>query len=713
MKYLTIYIIICLCLFHISCRQRKHIDRTPPLSDTVTSDTSSINAMNLFAYKLIKSNPDSALVYLNKSLMKASSINFNYGKGEALYFIGVAYFYKYHYDTALYLHKKAYEIFKEDNNRKGMAQTQYSMSYDYSLMQNMPKSLECMENAKYLLYEIQEYNKACASIDGLIFIHKQLHNNSVLDSLIKELVETAEKSGNKKIIAGSYITQGNHYADQAYMNLAIEAFYKALNIAEESGDSVEISNAMGSIAMANLYIREYQKSADYYLEQEAILKKLNDEYQLSIAYEGLGKTYNGLTDYKRGLEYHFKSLTLCKKINYQIAISNSLYNIGYTYSLIEDSTDLALSYINRALKIDSDFNNLNGLIKDYMLIGKIHSLRNNNNTAIKFLEKSLLMAKQFNNTDVLLEASGLLVRLYAKNKNFEKAYNNMLLNNELSDSLINGENLKRITQLEMQHAFDKKQNEIEIGHLQEKIVFETKLKRNKLAIIFSLLFGSFVIAFGTFMFYSYRKSRKADKEKEALLKEIHHRVKNNLMVISSLLNLQSGSITDDNTKSAVKESQSRVKSMALIHQLLYQSEMFSSIDFPKYLEQLMSSLHSTYSKPGKNIKYIIQADNIKLDIDTAIPLGLITNELATNAYKYAFSESTQGKIEIDFRRTNDHKYLLRISDDGKGLPKDFNLDNSNTLGLKLVKILTKQIKAKLSCELSEGTEFNIVFAANT
>jgi two-component system, sensor histidine kinase PdtaS len=152
--------------------------------------------------------------------------------------------------------------------------------------------------------------------------------------------------------------------------------------------------------------------------------------------------------------------------------------------------------------------------------------------------------------------------------------------------------------------------------------------------------------------------------------------------------------------------------MALIHQLLYQSEILTGIDFPKYLEQLMASLQSTYSKPGKNIQYSIKAENIQLDIDTAIPLGLITNELATNAYKYAFVDNTEGKIKIDFCRTDGYKYLLRISDNGKGLPQGFDLENSTTLGLKLVKILTKQIKAKLDFHAKNGTEFNVVFSEN-
>jgi two-component sensor histidine kinase len=178
------------------------------------------------------------------------------------------------------------------------------------------------------------------------------------------------------------------------------------------------------------------------------------------------------------------------------------------------------------------------------------------------------------------------------------------------------------------------------------------------------------------------------------------------------MNLQSGTLHDNYTRTAMKESQSRVKSMALIHELLYQSELFTSIDFSKYLEQLMSSLQSAYNKPGKDIRYFIQSENIRLDIDTALPLGLITNELATNAFKYAFTDIDSGSITVDFRKTKDHKYLLRIADNGKGLPQGFDLEKTATLGLKLVKILIKQIRAKLDYRINHGTEFEVVFAEN-
>jgi two-component sensor histidine kinase len=201
---------------------------------------------------------------------------------------------------------------------------------------------------------------------------------------------------------------------------------------------------------------------------------------------------------------------------------------------------------------------------------------------------------------------------------------------------------------------------------------------------------------------------KALKERELLLKEIHHRVKNNLQVVSSLMELQSGSIRDEGTKTAVKNGQSRVKSIALIHQLLYQSDMITNVDFSTYLQQLVKSIHNTFAQPGKKITYEINSDEINLDIDTAVPLGLMINELVTNAYKYAFTNKSEGNIKIDFKQIEDNCLKLAIKDNGIGFPDDFNIENTKTLGFKLINILSRQIKAKLNYETKNRAEFSLV-----
>jgi two-component sensor histidine kinase len=395
-------------------------------------------------------------------------------------------------------------------------------------------------------------------------------------------------------------------------------------------------------------------------------------------------------------------------IGYKPEISNSLRNIANCYYSMKDSLNIALEYLKESVALEKELRNYTGLANSMVLSGKIYHYSKDYRKAVTLLEEGLALAKEYNSPEVLTEASGALSDLYADLKVYEKAYANNKLFHELNDSVMNRENLKRITQLEMQYNFDKEQNETEFQHMQEKLEFESRLRRIRMAWIYSVFFGIVLIAFGIYIYRSYRKSQKANKEKEALLKEIHHRVKNNLQVVSSLLNLQSGTINDDSTRAAVKESQSRVKSMALIHQLLYQSELFTGIDFSKYLDQLMSNLDNMYARPGKDIQYSVVAENVEIDIDMAIPLGLITNELASNAYKYAFEGRDSGKIDIVFSKNKGGNLLFCISDNGNGFPEHYDPKTSNTLGLKLVRLLTKQLEGTLDVLMNNGTEFKLM-----
>jgi two-component sensor histidine kinase len=344
---------------------------------------------------------------------------------------------------------------------------------------------------------------------------------------------------------------------------------------------------------------------------------------------------------------------------------------------------------------------------DLVLKGKIYYRKQDYNAAIQMAESGLKIAEKYNLPAITMESTNLLGLVYADLGLYQKAYHFITQSNKLDDSLTAGENYRRIAQLEMQRAFDEKQKETELKHLQENLKMEAELERNKLVKNFFIIAGLLFILLGIYIYRNFLRSRRSEKEKEILLKEIHHRVKNNLQIISSLLNLQSGTLSDDLTKTAVIESRSRVKSMALIHQLLYQSEMFTNINFATYLEQLMSSLHSTYCKPGENIRYKISAEPIKLDIDTAIPMGLIINELATNAYKYAFQEKKEGNIEICLTKQPDHSILLSIADNGIGLPKKIDIQKTNSLGLRLVNLLVKQLKANINHECKNGTIIKI------
>ena len=199
------------------------------------------------------------------------------------------------------------------------------------------------------------------------------------------------------------------------------------------------------------------------------------------------------------------------------------------------------------------------------------------------------------------------------------------------------------------------------------------------------------------------------EEKEVLLKEIHHRVKNNLQVISSLLDLQASNISDQHTVSMFRDSQNRVNSMGLIHERLYQAEDLARIDFADYLKELTANLRYSYVRDGMEVQIDTVADSIYLDVDTSIPCGLIINELVSNSLKYAFPERKNGLIRIELNKLTDNQLELLVRDNGIGLPEGIDLRKTTSLGLKLVHTLTRQLRGKIDVEGQGGAEFKIRF----
>jgi len=260
-------------------------------------------------------------------------------------------------------------------------------------------------------------------------------------------------------------------------------------------------------------------------------------------------------------------------------------------------------------------------------------------------------------------------------------------------------------------------------HIQQPFTIEYRLRREdgEYRWVFDTgvprfnLNNSFTGYIGSCIDISDRKQAEAQiqnslQEKEVLLKEIHHRVKNNLHIISNLLDLQSDYIEDEKVLDLFADSQNRIQTMALIHEQLYQSKDLAKIDFSEYIHTLMDNLLSSYNNTETIINPRVNVESISLNLETAIPCGLIINELVTNSLKYAFPNGENGEVGIELHQDEQAKIYLTIRDNGIGIPADFDWQNSSSLGLKLVRILSKQLKAEIEFNGNQGTVVNLKFS---
>ena len=226
-------------------------------------------------------------------------------------------------------------------------------------------------------------------------------------------------------------------------------------------------------------------------------------------------------------------------------------------------------------------------------------------------------------------------------------------------------------------------------------------------IIFGAIYGEYLVELILHGKLKSKQLKAKNQENEILLREIHHRVKNNMQVISGLLSLQASFIDDEEIREYFKLSQNRIKTMGIVHEMLYEESDFSAINFHEYLDRLVGQLILSMKGINHQVKVDLNVNDVELNMDTAIPLGIVINEIVTNSLKYGVPEEGEGKISIAIEKLNHPYFVLYIGDEGPGLPQDINIEKANSFGLNLVNSLTKQLKGDIEID-SDKTGANFI-----
>lgn len=301
---------------------------------------------------------------------------------------------------------------------------------------------------------------------------------------------------------------------------------------------------------------------------------------------------------------------------------------------------------------------------------------------------------------------------HAQQHHFEQAFHYQSLAREMEDSLARRNDKRKLSQIEMRVNAERYQSQIKSAEADSQL--QQKLRNFAIAalvlVIMAALWVYRRIKRDTHIIIRQKELLETSlSEKEILLKEVHHRVKNNLQIISALFDKQAQQTDDEMTQKLMREGQDRVFSIALVHQNLYQNENLSQIEMTSYLQMLLQNIEKSQRNRDQHIEIQLNVDDSFLDIDAAIPLGLILNELLTNCYKYAFRGRNEGRIEIAYAQVN-RGVFLDVRDNGVGLPKDFKPEQTKSLGLNLVRGLVRQLDGKLSYQSNEaGSSFSVYF----
>jgi len=495
---------------------------------------------------------------------------------------------------------------------------------------------------------------------------------------------------------------------------------------------------MNSKLYGSLY--QFEKAVLALKKEIKELKKSKNRDSLIIpsAYNDLGYYYyeskkndSALVNFNKSLEYAEKSLKNISNEQYQQISAVVKGNIAEIYvgrKMYNEAIPLLLEDVRVGVKskinIGSTVNSYNLLAICYLELGdfeNVNEIFNNikpfvvelsdNPSLVGYLKNKANYYNKIQNSD----SSNYYYKEAFKVKDFidVKGKNQILASNELIYNITEEHRLLE------KHKTEFKNQELSLKNKQKNIL------------IFFALILLLLLVLSLYNSYKLKKSRKevreknkeitlknkqvkmALSEKEVLLKEVHHRVKNNLQVISGLLELQNISVTDESVKLALKEGQNRIQSVALVHKMMYQSENVSKVNMQKYLEELLQVLELSYANSQKNIQTDINAMGVDLDITLAVPISLIVNEAVCNAYKHAFENKNSGIIEVAIIKEKETTYSLLIKDDGVGLSEDFDVKQLKSIGFDLIYGLARQLKGKLAVNSTSGTEIKITFSSTT
>jgi two-component system, sensor histidine kinase PdtaS len=516
---------------------------------------------------------------------------------------------------------------------------------------------------------------------------------------------------------------GAAYYTQGFYNLALKNYLLCSQLIKLNGQHKNentLAKALNNIGLIYRVKKDYKQAISTYNESLNIKRNTKDFKGEFNSYTNLALAWQNLGDYTIALNYNDSAHALIEANNMEIEIAGNLINRA---GILKDVNriDEALKTLSEAEQWLKQFPDEHTEVFLYSLKGEIFTIQNKTKEALTELEKCLTLSIQLGRRELTQATYLALSQLQEKSQNFTLSLYFFKLHKQLSDSIFSIENQRYIN--ELQAIYETKKNEEKINILNlENDRKDLQLKQKNLIIILGSISVVFALIVIVLLIYFLKINRRKKlllleknkvieqtlSEKNVLLREIHHRVKNNLQIITGLLEIQESLHNNDSVSTLINEAQGRIKTMSIIHELLYQTETIAQIPFETYLVKLVNSIEANFSSKCHSVQKTFNIEPITFNIDTIIPIGLILNELINNSFKYVFTKQEENMLGISLSQTGDF-YVISVSDNGS-IPLHAPFENEkNSFGLKLVKMLARQLKGDISYEYKKGSNFILTF----
>lgn len=646
------------------------------------------------------------------------------------------------YPKAVKYGSEALELSKKIKFKKGVLQSHIALGYAYRDMANRAEAIVSLENA------IEYFEKNTLALECPSLIPNYLSTHTALSNIYSAIpdFELAQKYAYKALsIAESFnISRG-----QSWLTLSI-LFYKQKNLEQAKSFALkalsdfekyptgdDLARTYAYLARYAYQEEDYPKAIEYYSKCQENYKKVNSTYGERIALYNLSSIYLKLEDYEKADSYAKDALSITGKEDliglFYLTQLRSELNISkksYVEALLLSKE--AYGYAEKAKSKNQQVEAYNSMLTSYLALkdsGKAFEVSQNiillkdSLYSIELAKTTAELSKIYDTKSQQREIEFLAKENKLSKQNIAKqAQLNKALENEnlLKDEEINQ---KQITQNALEKANKAAMAEIEfetklVNSLQDQNLLMVENSKNESIIRWLLSFGLLaLIVFSWFFYRNYRKQKIANTkissqtaQLKILISELHHRVKNNIQFIISILRMQARVLTDEEAKKALANSENRLQSMALVHEKLYSSERFRKVSLKDYLEDLMKALESQHKNTINNFSYsIVDQSSITVNLEVAIPFGLIVNELLTNSFKHSFKNIDEGIVQIELKNETPNNYTFTYHDNGPGFDLEAASQTSSKLGLKLVNLLAEQLNGNVNFSFASGLLFTLKF----
>lgn len=500
-------------------------------------------------------------------------------------------------------------------------------------------------------------------------------------------------------------------------DIAIKQFIEAIKLFEELKDINELAHCYSQMGIAYYLQYQYENALKYYEKSIELYKNTSNKKDLAGVYinQGISYTYVKKMDLAE-INYN-EALKIYQEINYEPGFAPAYNSLAKIYYAKKEYTK-AISYYKLAEQYSIKSNNKYHLITNYNSLATCYKELKEYETAKAYSEKSIAISKEVGSVERELFCHETMADILFSMGDYKNAYASFQNYASLKDTLFNQDKNDAIAEMQAKFDVEKNQQKVKEIELQKKIDDETNTKKQLLLVVVIVV----ILVSLIFTIILYRNKQKVNslleqknaaikanlEQKEVMMSEIHHRVKNNLQMISSILDLQARDLTDEKSMRVIEDSLSRINAISLIHQRLYQSDNIRGIKINTYLQELAFDIvkNFTSTTETKSIELKCEIDDLDMDLESAIPIGLISAELITNACKYAFKSIEKPEIIITFNKQTD-SLLLTITDNGIG--KQATVNGSGTsFGTKLIKSLSRKLRAEIiENSSSNGTSIQL------